>query len=98
MITWMLTNPITPGTASATGIVTSVISTASLADQTTVAHLGADEGLCAESSTTFTPTLVSLSELHAESVGLLNRFWWTALSLAGAAAALFVARRKARAV
>jgi hypothetical protein len=98
MITWMLTSPITPGTASATGIVTAVIRTASLADQTAVVRLGADEGLCAESSTTFSPTLVSLSELRAQSVGLLNRFWWAALSLAGAAAALFAARRKARAV
>jgi hypothetical protein len=98
VVTWLLSTPITPGMPSATGIVTSVIRTSALANQTSPVRLSADEGLCAESSTTFSPTLVSLSELRAESVGLLNRFWWAALPLAGAAAALFVARRKARAV
>jgi hypothetical protein len=98
IITWTLSSVITPGTPSATGIVTSVIATTSLADQASSVRLRSDEGLCAQGSTTFSPTLVSLSELRAQSVGLLNRFWWAALSLAGAAVALFAARRKARAV
>ena len=82
-ITWTLTTPITPGTASATGSVTSVVTNTGSANRTTYVAMRSDEGLCGDDSITHGPTRIVLRELRADPSARDSSWWLAAVAVVG---------------